>query len=161
MTGPAEKDELRIVPGESIGPFRVGEAIEPQLALLTGDVAVEERGDTRVFTTRDVSLFVEAGLVTQIGIHEEHPGATSEGLRLGMTLGEVEGELLLDPFNEVLLFAGVDGLCFSTGQALEPVAEAALNEAAPAVLSRADRIEWIGVHLREFDSPEAVPVTLE
>ncbi|MCY0995187.1 hypothetical protein OV203_49125 [Nannocystis sp. ILAH1] len=154
-------DELQIIPGRSIGPFRLGEPGEPQVALLEGERTVEMRGAMRVVLTRDVSLFIEDGVVTQVGIHEEHPACTAEGLRLGMTLGQVQGRLLADPVDEVLLLAGVAGLCFSTDEGLERAATANLERGEPVVLSSTDRISWIGVILPENDSPEAVPVRLK
>ncbi|MDC0667011.1 hypothetical protein [Nannocystis radixulma] len=156
-------EDPRIIPGRGIEPFEVGRSGESQIALLTGEQAVEARGTMRVVKTRDVTLFIEDEVVTQVGIHEEHTGRTSDGLRLGMTLGEVAGELMLDPYNEVLLLAGVAGLCFSTDDDAElgRAADEAREEGAPVVLSRADRIMWIGVHLPEIDSPEAVTVRLK
>ncbi|WP_434416885.1 hypothetical protein [Nannocystis pusilla] len=100
-------------------------------------------------------------MVTQVGIHEEHPACTAEGLRLGMTLGQVQGRLLADPVDEVLLLEGVAGLCFSTDEALTRAATASLERGEPVVLSRKDRITWIGVVPPENDSPEAVPVRLK
>lgn len=155
------EEQLRIIPGQCIGPFRVGEPAGPQEALLegAGAVVLEQRGDMRLVHSRDVTLFIEDEVVTQVGIHDEHPGRTAEGLGLGVTLGEIDGVLLLDPVNEVLLLEGVEGLCFSTDEEREAVAE--VEEGRPAVLPQAARISWIGVLPREIDSPEAVPVRLE
>jgi len=152
----------RIIPGQRIDPFEVGGPGEAQIALLDEEHSVEVRGTMRVVKSRDVSLFIEDDILTQVGIHGGHAGRTSDGLRLGMTLDEVEGELLLDPVNEVLLLPGVAGLCFSTDddEALARVADAAREEGTAPVLAREQRIMWIGVHLPEIDSPEAVAVQL-
>ncbi|MCY1007786.1 hypothetical protein OV079_19955 [Nannocystis pusilla] len=154
-------DELHIIPGRSIGPFRLGEPGEPQVALLDGERTVEMRGAMRVVLTRDVSLFIEDGVVTQVGIHGEHPACTAEGLRLGMKLGQVQGRLRVDPVDEVLLLEGVAGLCFSTDEGTGRAATANLERGEPVVLSRKDRITWIGVIPPENDSHEVVPVRLK
>ena len=157
------QDGPRIIPGQRIDSFEVGQPGDAQIALLDGEHSIEVRGAMRVVKSREVSLFIEDDILTQVGIHDGHTGRTSDGLRLGMTLGEVEGELLLDPINEVLLLAGVTGLCFSTEDDGELVrlADAVREEGTTPVLAGDQRITWIGVHLPEIDSPEAVGVRLQ
>jgi hypothetical protein len=154
-------DDHEIVPGERIGPFRLGAPAGPQLERLAAASPVEEvRDDVRVYETRDVTLFVEHGAVTQVGVHGEHPGQTDSGLRLGMTLDEVKGPIFVDTFNEVLVLAGVPGLCFTTDRDLGPLVEDRADD--PVELPRGDRISWIGVFApdEEDEEDEIVEVLL-
>lgn len=149
-----DEDDGLIVPGERIGPFRLGQPAGPLRARLT-DVEEEDRDGVLVLETRDVSLFVEDGALTQVGVHGEHPGRTAGGLRLGMTLAEVEGKLVADLFDEVLLLDGVAGLCFATDEGLGDIDDADPDEELVLELPGRDRITWIGVYVAGTGEDEA------
>jgi hypothetical protein len=153
-------DDEQIVPGLRIGPFRLGEAEAPLRARLAGaDVKEEDRGAVRVIEGHNVSLFVEDGVVTQVGVHGDHPARTSDGLRLGMTLREVRGTLVADLFDEVLLLDGVAGLCFTTDEGLGDIDDETSDEETVLELPGSDRITWIGVYTAT-DEPTLVAVAL-
>jgi hypothetical protein len=140
-----EHDE-QIVPDERIGPFRLRQPAGPQRARLT-DAEEEDRDGVLVIRTRDVSLFIEGDVVTQVGIHGEHPGRTADGLRLGTPLAEVRGKLVADLFDEVLRIEGVAGLCFTTDEGMGDIDDADHEEGAVLELPGKDRITWIGVYV--------------
>lgn len=153
-------DDEQIVPGLRIGSFHLGEAEGPLRARLTGvDVNEENRDTVRVLELDNVSLFVEDGVVTQVGVHGDHPARTHDGLRLGMTLREVPGRLVADLFDEVLLLDGVAGLCFTTDEGFGDVDDEDLDGEAVLELPGSDRITWIGVFTAN-DEPEFVTVAL-
>ncbi len=154
-------DDDLIVPAERIGPFKVGELGEPQIALLNSVIQdEEERGGVKVITTRDVSLFIEHHILTQVGIHGNHPAKTGEGIRLHMKLSELKESLLLDVYDEVLVFDGVPGLCFDVDVDLTPIATAVRESLDPVELPSEATIEWIGVFVADDVSDATVPVTL-
>lgn len=146
-------DDRQIVPGERIGPFRLRAPGGPQRALLT-DVEEDDRGSVLVIESRDVSLFIEEGLVTQVGIHGEHTGQTADGLRLGMRLDEVRGKLVANLFDEVLQLAGVAGLCFSTDEGLGVEEDEERSDDEVLELPGGDTITWIGVYVDGGDDDE-------
>lgn len=153
-------DDEQIVPGQRIGPFHLGEAEGPLRARLAdADVNEEDRDTVRVIEIRNVSLYVEGGVVTQVGVRGDHPAQTSDGLRLGMTLREVRGTLVADLFDEVLLLAGVAGLCFTTDEGLGDVDDEDRDDEAVLELPGSDRITWIGVYTSN-DEPALVAVAL-
>lgn len=149
-------DDQEIVPAEGIGADRLGDSFAAARARLP-ECDVEERGTTRVLHTRDKSLYFDNDLLTQIGIHHQHPGRTADGLRLHQTLAEVRGELVLDAGNGVLLLAGVPGLCFSLAQDLLPLAG---ERPKVLVLPASATITWIGVFRPEDADEPLVRVRL-
>ncbi len=156
-------DDEQIVPGLRIGRFHLGEAEAALRARLAGaELNEEDRGTVRVIELDNVSLFVEGGVVTQVGVHGDHPARTRDGLRLGMSLREVAGKLVADPHDEVLLLDGVAGLCFTTDEGLGDVDdddEYSVDEAV-VELPGSDRITWIGVYMANEDQPTLVAVEL-
>ena len=155
-----DDNDAQIVPGLRIGPFHLGEAEAALRARLAGaEVNEENRDSVRVLELGDVSLFVEDGVVTQVGVHGDHPARARDGLRLGMTLREVPGKLVADLFDEVLLLDGVAGLCFTTDEGFGDVDDEDLDGEAVLELPGSDRITWIGVFTAN-DEPELVAVAL-
>lgn len=154
-------DDDLIVPAERIGPFKVGELGEPQIALLNSVIQdEEERGGVKVITTKDVSLFIEHHILTQVGVHGSHPAKTNDGIRLHMKLGDLSENLHLDVYDEVLVMEGTVGLCFDVDVDLTPIATSVRESLDPVELSRDATIEWIGVFVADDVSDSTVPVKL-
>ena len=99
-----------IVPGERIGPFRLGAGESEVLAFLAreGGVQREQREGTQVVHAGDLSFWFDDGRLTQVGAHSRFGGKLAERVGVGSTLDELAelGEHLLCAEQPPLATAG-------------------------------------------------------
>ncbi len=152
------REDDSIVPGERIGPFRLG-SNEVEILSHIGAVSVhrEQRGELQVLHAGSLSFWFSDGVLTQVGVHSDYGGSTARGIGIGSTLEELGGvgQVGLDLDDGVLVLEDVDGICFDVEDGLPE-----MSQLLAASWSRDDvdgpgfeldsswAISWIGV----FDS---------
>ncbi|MCO4768720.1 MAG: hypothetical protein KDA24_01725 [Deltaproteobacteria bacterium] len=148
------REDDRIIPGESIGPFRLGATESDVLAQIGGgSVHREQRDDTQVMHWNDLSFWFDQGQLTQIGAHTSFGGRTAAGIGVGSSLADLskEGELGLDLEDGVIILEDVDGICFDVGDGLPEMGKMLADELVEGAdgpgfhLDAAWLISWIGV----------------
>lgn len=148
------REDDTIVPGESIGPFRIGATESEVFAQIgAGSVHREQREDTQVVHWSDLSFWFDQGVLTQIGAHSKFGGKTAAGIGVGSTLADLssEGELGLDLEDGVILLEDVEGICFDVGDGLPELSKILADELVEGAdgpgfhLDANWVISWIGV----------------
>lgn len=147
-----------IQPGESIGPYRLRMKEADALELGEGWQR-ESRGQMTLHQLPNVTLFVEGGVVTQIGVHGDADVAGPNGSSVGAPLYELTGKLCVDVFEGVLLFEGVRGLSMDVANL--DVAELCEDAYVGGIveLPKAAVLSWIGVDLEDIE-PSVASVQL-
>ena len=155
------REDDSIVPGERIGPFRLGASEVDVLAQVGGaSVHREQRGDMQVLHAGSLSFWFDRGVLTQVGAHTDYGGRTARGIGVGSTLEQLSGvgQVGLDLDDGVLVLEEVDGICFDVEEGLPEMSQLmASSWTQPDVdgprfqLDGDWTISWIGV----FD-PERV-----
>jgi len=160
------REDDTIVPGERIGPFRIGATESEILAQLGGgSVHREQREDTQVVHWADFSFWFDGGQLTQVGAHGSFGGKALGGIGIGSTLADLsrEGNLGLDLEDGVVLLEDIEGICFDVGEGLPELSRMFLGEISEKgdeqgfELDANWSITWIGVFdpQRVADAEEA------
>lgn len=142
-----------IVPGERIGPFRLGAGESEVLAFLSreGGVQREQREGTQVVHAGDLSFWFDDGRLTQVGAHSNFGGKLAEKVGVGSTLEDLAelGTIGVDLDDGVLLLEEFDGVCFDVGDGLPELMNAVPEEFVEGEsgyqLDANWSISWIGV----------------
>lgn len=158
------REDDSIVPGERIGPFRLG-SNEVEILSHIGTVSVhrEQRGELQVLHAGSLSFWFSDGVLTQVGAHSDYGGSTARGIGIGSTLEELGGvgQVGLDLDDGVLVLQDVEGICFDVEDGLPD-----MSQILAASWSRDDvdgpgfeldsswAISWIGV----FDAQRVAAV---
>ncbi len=155
------REDDTIIPGERIGPFRIGASEAEVLSLISGgSVHREQRDGTQVMHWGSLSFWFDDDFLTQVGAHSDFGGRTPGGIGIGSTLEELarKGEIGVDLEDGVLLLEDLEGICFDVGDGLPELSKMLPDEmsegGAPGSGFQLDGswpITWIGV----FD-PERV-----
>jgi|GEM_PF-5343109 len=125
------REDDTIIPGERIGPFRIGASEAEVLALIAGGgVQREQRENTSVMHWGDLSFWFDEGSLTQVGAHSSFGGRTAAGLGIGSSLADLskEGDVGIDLEDGVLLLEDVDGICFDVGDGLPEMSKMLAEE---------------------------------
>jgi len=115
------REDDSIVPGERIGPFRLGSTEQEVLTHVAGgSVHREQRGAMQVLHAGSLSFWFDSGVLTQVGAHSSYGGTTARGIGVGSTVGELSnvGQVGLDLDDGVLVLEEVEGICFDVEQGL-------------------------------------------
>lgn len=149
------REDDSIVPGERIGPFRLGSSEREVLAHVAGgSVSREERGGMQVLHAGSLSFWFDGGVLTQVGAHTSYGGRTARGIGVGSTVEQLSGvgQVGLDLDDGVLVLEDVDGICFDVEQGLPELSQLLADSwAQPDVESPRYQLDadwvisWIGV----------------
>lgn len=150
----SREDDI-IIPGERIGPFRIGDTESEVLAHMTGpgNVSREQREGTQVVHWGALSFWFDGGTLTQVGVHSSFGGKTPAGIGIGSTLEDLsrEGEIGLDLEDGVIVLEDLEGICFDVGDGLPEISKMLTDELSengdgPGFhLDASWSISWIGV----------------
>jgi len=148
------REDDTIIPGERIGPFRIGATESEVLAHVTGpgNVSREQREGTQVVHWGPLSFWFDDGTLTQVGAHSDFGGKTPAGIGIGSTLEELarEGEIGLDLEDGVIVLEDLEGICFDVGDGLPELSKILTEELNGSNergfhLDASWPISWIGV----------------
>jgi hypothetical protein len=158
------REDDSIVPGERIGPFRLG-SNEVEILSHVGAVSVhrEQRGELQVLHAGSLSFWFSEGVLTQVGAHSDYGGRTARGIGIGSTLEDlgVVGQVGLDLDDGVLVLEEVEGICFDVEDGLPEMSQLLAQswsqddvDGPGFELDSSWAISWIGV----FDAQRVAAV---
>lgn len=129
----------RLNPGISIGPYELGMTLGAALGRRDDWEREQRNPQMVVLTAGGWSLFFEDDLLTQVGAEEPLEVSGPYNLSLGVTLNEVDGDLVWNPDDCVLSIDGEPGLTIDVSTEG--------NEIEEPEVDGDSRIVWLGVHV--------------